>query len=307
MAKKARLGRGLDALLGGSAKAFGSSNSTGNTTDSDGTTGAQSDNQGTVGGDVFKSLPVEFLQRGVYQPRSTMDEAALDELAASIESQGIVQPILVRKLDKDQYEIVAGERRWRAAQKAGLQTVPVIIREIPDETAIAVALIENIQRENLSALEEARGLQRLLDEFGLTHKEAALAIGRSRTAVSNLLRLLSLSPSVQGMLEEKQFEMGHARALLGLPEEDQPRAAQSIVKGRMSVRQTEQLVKNWLEGESVESKPAEPDADLTRLEDKISEVLGANVKIQDRGKAGGKVVIQYHSLDELDGIIEKIK
>ncbi len=295
MVKKARLGRGLDALLGGSASTLNAS------TDLQSTDSTES----RVDGDVFKALPVEFLQRGEYQPRSVIAEDALEELADSIKAQGIVQPILVRELKKDKFAIVAGERRWRAAQIAGLQEVPVIIRSIPDETAIAVALIENIQRENLSALEEARGLQRLLDEFDLTHKEAAQAIGRSRTAVSNLLRLLSLSPSVQGLLEEKQFEMGHARALLGLPEEDQARAAQTIIQGRMSVRQAEQLVKKLLEGEATTVAEPEPDADIVRLEEKISGILGANVKIQSSG-GKGRLVIHYHSLDELDGIIAKI-
>lgn len=289
--KKARLGRGLDALLGGVSVM----------TDQDET--AES---GRLS-DSFKSLPVEWLQRGAYQPRTNMDEAALEDLATSIKTQGIVQPILVRSLTADKYEIIAGERRWRAAQIAGLSEVPVIVRDMDDKAASAVALIENIQREDLSALEEARGISRLLKEFGLTHQEAANSIGRSRTAVTNLLRLLVLQPAVQDMLEQKMFDMGHARALLSVPETEQLRAARAIVRERMSVRQAERWVKRFLE-QDIEPKkaPYKASADIRRLEESLANALGARIKIQDAdGK--GKLLIHYNSLDELDGIIAKIK
>lgn len=289
--KKARLGRGLDALLGGGASLQAS----------------QTSSAADESGDQLKVLPVEWLRRGEYQPRTNMDADALEELAASIRSQGIVQPILVRALGADTYEIVAGERRWRAAQLAGLSEVPAIVRQIPDEVASATALIENIQREDLSALEEARGISRLLEEFGLTHKQAAESIGRSRTAVTNLLRLLALQSEVQKMLEQKLFDMGHARALLGVPIEDQLLAAKAIVKGKMSVRQAEQWVKRFLENKEGAKKVSQkPNPDMLRLEASIANILGAKIKIQDTG-GKGKVLIHYHSLDELDGIIEKIK
>jgi ParB family chromosome partitioning protein len=236
-----------------------------------------------------------------------MGEEALQYLAASISAQGIVQPILVRELAPRKYEIIAGERRWRAAQIAQLSEVPVIIRKVEDEAAIAVALIENIQREDLSALEEARGISRLLDEFGLTHQQAATSIGRSRTAVTNLLRLLALHPGVQEMLEQKMFDMGHARALLSVPELDQVRAAQAIVKGKMSVRQAELWVKKFLEHADAPKKAVSAtNPDIVRLEDSLANTLGAKIKIQDAG-GKGKLLIHYHSLDELDGIIAKIE
>ena len=251
-------------------------------------------------------LPIEYLQRGEYQPRTYIDADALQELAESIRIQGIVQPILVRELATRNYEIVAGERRWRAAQLAGKNEVPVIIREMQDEAAIAVALIENIQREDLSALEEARGISRLLEEFDLTHQEAAQSIGRSRTAVTNLLRLLMLQPAVQEMLEKKMFEMGHARALLSVPADDQLRAAQAIVKERMSVRQAEQWVKRFLERQDAPQKlPSKKNTEIMRLEEKLADVLGARIQIKDSG-GKGKLLIQYNSLDELDGIIAHI-
>lgn len=289
--KKARLGRGLDALFGDDTSLEVSA-----VTDTSG----QSD-------DHFRMLPVEWLQRGEYQPRTNMDADSLEELATSISAQGIVQPILVRALSTEQYEIVAGERRWRAAQIAGLAEVPVIVRQIPDETAGVVALIENIQREDLSALEEARGISRLLAEFGLTHKQAADSIGRSRTAVTNLLRLLALQPEVQTMLEQKLFNMGHARALLSVPEVDQVRAANAIVKAKMSVRQAEQWVKKFLEQAEGGEKPVKQvDADIRRLEETLADALGAKISIQDKG-GKGKLLIHYHSLEALEGIIEKMK
>ena len=291
-AKKARLGRGLEALLGASTNSQAGNDRAADSADA---------------GDRLQSLPVEWLQRGEYQPRTNMAEESLEDLAASISTQGIVQPILVRELGPRRYEIIAGERRWRAAQLAQLLEVPVIIREIEDEAAIAVALIENIQRENLSALEEARGIARLLGEFGLTHQQAADSIGRSRTSVTNLLRLLSLNPKVQEMLEQKLFDMGHARALLSVPEDDQPRAAKAIVGGGMSVRQAEQWVKKFLESADKPAKPTRgPNPDIRRLEDRLAGSLGAKIRIQD-SKGKGKLLIHYNSLDELDGIIARIE
>lgn len=288
--KRARLGRGLDALLGGAPAAEESPAG-----------------RPLAKGDRLETLPVEWLRRGEYQPRTNMNEEALQDLAASISTQGIVQPILVRELGPREYEIIAGERRWRAAQIAQLNEVPVIVREVEDEAAIAVALIENIQRENLSALEEARGISRLLGEFGLTHQQAATSIGRSRTAVTNLLRLLTLHPQVQEMLEQKLFDMGHARALLSVPENDQVRAAQAIIKGGMSVRQAEQWVKRFLESEGArKTKKRKADPDIERLEDSLANTLGAKIKIQDSG-GKGRLLIHYHSLDELDGIVAKIQ
>ena len=290
--RKARLGRGLDALFGGD---------TSKPDDINDEQSAPSDEPS------LKSLPLEWLQRGEYQPRTNMEEASLQELANSIRTQGILQPILARELATNQYEIIAGERRWRAAQIAGLDKVPVIIRQIPDQAASAVALIENIQREDLSALEEARGISRLIEEFGLTHRQAAESIGRSRTAVTNLLRLLALQPTVQEMLEQKLFDMGHARALLSVPETDQFRAATAIVDQKMSVRQAELWVKTFLEQQE---KPAivkrKTNPDITRLESALADSLGAKINIRDVG-GKGKVLIHYHSLDELDGIIAKIK
>lgn len=294
-AKKARLGRGLDALLGDPSES------------AQGATNQQEAARGDQV-DVFKNLPIEYLQRGKYQPRNLIDEGALAELAASISSQGVMQPILVRELTTDQYEIVAGERRWRAAQLAGFAQVPVIIRQIEDEAAVAAALIENIQREDLSALEEARGIDRLIKEFDATHQQAADSIGRSRTAVTNLLRLLSLSPAVQDLLEQKQFEMGHARALLAVPEGEQMRVAKTIIKEKMSVRQAELWVKKHLEYEPTAAKPKQASADMLALQEELANALGAQVSLQHKqGKGKGKVVISYHSLAQLDGIIEKLK
>ena len=290
-AKKARLGRGLDALLGTSLR------------DGEAAPTVASDSLA----DRLESLPVEWLQRGEYQPRTNMGEEALQDLAASIGAQGIVQPILVRELAPRKYEIIAGERRWRAAQIAQLTEVPVIVRKVENEAAIAVALIENIQREDLSALEEARGISRLLEEFGLTHQEAATSIGRSRTAVTNLLRLLALHPGVQEMLEQKMFDMGHARALLSVPEMEQVRAAQAIVRGKMSVRQAELWVKRFLEtADSPKETGSAVNPEITRLEDSLANTLGAKIRIQDAG-GKGKLLIHYYSLDELDGIIAKIE
>jgi len=284
-AKRRGLGRGLDALLG-----------------LDSTAGAEAASADAA----LRHLPVEFLQRGRYQPRTDFDPAALQELADSIKAQGVVQPIVVRPLGPDKYEIVAGERRWRAAQLAGLAEIPALVREIPDEAAIAVALIENIQRQDLNPLEEAAALKRLTEEFGMTHQEVADAVGRSRVAVTNLLRLLDLHPDVKGYLQRGELEMGHARALAGLPEARQPQAAAMVVSRGLSVRETEALVKRLL-SEQPAKAPARLDPDIRRLQDDLSERLGATVKIQHGPKGSGKLVIQYSSLEELDGILNHIR
>jgi len=294
MKKKTRLGRGLGALLGDVQAAADRP-----------LVAATGDGDSAVAG--FREIPIEQLQRGEYQPRVRMDKEALADLSNSIQSQGVLQPLLVRPKGKDRYEIIAGERRWRGAQLAGLQTVPAVIREVEDRTAMAVGLIENIQRENLNAVEQARGYHRLLDEFGLTHQEASEAVGCSRVAITNLLRLLSLHPDVQKMVEEGRLDMGHARALLGLAEAEQPGAARIVADKELSVRQTEQLVKSInrpaVQGRDEDERLA---PDLRLLQEDLAEKLGAKVDIR-QGAKKGKLVIHYHSLDELDGILEKIK
>ncbi len=301
--KKTRLGRGLGALLGDvqAATDIRPSSAADKSGSNDASANADSSQTG------FREIPIEQLQRGQYQPRIRIDKAALVELGNSIRAQGVLQPLLVRPAGTGRYEIIAGERRWRGAQLAGLQTVPAVIREIEDRTAMAVGLIENIQREDLNAVEQARGYHRLLDEFGLTHQEASDVVGCSRTTITNLLRLLSLHPDVQKMLEEGQLDMGHARALLGLAEADQPRAAKMVLNKKLSVRQTEWLVKSI-------NRPAAPTnaeveqstVDIRLLEDDLSKKLGAKVDLQ-HGAKKGKLIIHYHSLDELDGILERIK
>jgi ParB family chromosome partitioning protein len=262
----------------------------------------------------LKYLPVEHLQRGQYQPRIDMRQDSLEELADSIKAQGIVQPIVARPISKkggsQRYEIIAGERRWRAAQMAGLAEIPTVIRDVPDEDAIAMGLIENIQRENLNPLEEARALDRLIREFDLTHAEAAKAVGRSRASVSNLLRLQDLSKKVKPLLEDRQIEMGHARALLALSNADQQfDAARQVIKKGLSVRETERLVKRVLDrGGSKPGKKTPPqNADIRRLEIEVSEKLGAKVSVDHTAKGAGKLVISYNSLDELDGILKHIR
>ncbi len=278
MAKK-KLGRGLDALL---------------RTPLDDADEAAS----------LRELPVEQLQRGRYQPREDMDPQRLEELAASIRAQGVVQPIVVRPIGPDRYEIIAGERRWRAAQLAGLHEIPAVVREVPDEAAVAMSLIENIQREELSPMEAANALQRLIDEFQMTHQQVADAIGRSRTAVTNLLRLQGLHPEVKRMLNHGDLEMGHARALLALPHERQPEAARRVVTRGLSVRQTEQMVKQLLAPPKEKAAPLDPD--VRRLQERLSERLGAPVRIVTQGKNKGRLEIRYSSLEELDGILERI-
>ena len=283
MIKMKGLGRGLDALLSGNDKPHG---------------------------DEQRSLPVERLRAGKYQPRTQMDEASLAELAASIKSQGVMQPILARAINNtpgaERYEIVAGERRWRAAQLAGLAEVPVLIRIIPDEQALAMALIENIQRENLNPLEEAQGLQRLIDEFGLTHQQAADAVGRSRPAATNLLRLLQLTAAVQEMLMAGKIDMGHARALLPVSSAQQVGLAQRVVQKGLSVRETERLVQQLLNPpKGVTAKPV--DRDLLRLQEELSDGLGTNVMIRSNKQGVGKVTIDFASLEQLDGLLSRIR
>ena len=291
--KKTGLGRGLEALL--------------STTDYE---PAAPPSQ-----DVLRSVPLDMLVRGAFQPRQDMRRESLEELAESIRAQGIVQPIVVRPLnrggatDSGQYEIVAGERRWRAAQLAGLADVPVVVRDIPDSAVIAVALIENIQRENLNPLEEALALRRLIDEFEMTHQEAATAIGRSRAAVSNLLRLLELSEDAKALLQSRELEMGHARALLALT--DAPRQAEVarlVATKGLSVRETERLVRRTLQGGSTPGRRSTGiDPDIRRLQDELTGRLGARVAIQHGARGKGKLVISYNSADELQGILEHIK
>ncbi len=277
------LGRGLDALLAGNE---------------------------AQGREQQRSLAVGNLQPGKYQPRTQMDNASLEELAASIRVQGRMQPILVRPigeaLGEDRFEIIAGERRWRAAQMAGLTEVPTLIREIPDESALAMALIENIQRENLNPLEEAQGLQRLVDEFSMTHQEAADAVGRSRPAASNLLRLLQLVPPVQDLLMRGEIDMGHARALLPLSSALQIQVAQRVAQKGMSVRDTERAVQLALKPPK-EPVAKKPDRDVLRLQEELSDLLGAQVEIRTNQKGAGKIQIDFGDLDQLEGILQRLR
>ncbi|HIN89093.1 MAG TPA: ParB/RepB/Spo0J family partition protein, partial [Porticoccaceae bacterium] len=252
-------------------------------------------------------VPVDRVQRGKYQPRTDMHEEALQELANSIKAQGVMQPIIIRPISSDKYEIIAGERRWRASQIVGLDTIPAIIKPVGDEAAIAMSLIENIQRENLNPIEEAMALKRLQDEFELTQQEVADAVGKSRTSVTNLIRLIGLSIDVRRMLEHGDLEMGHARALLSLPDMQQSEAARAVVGRGLSVRQTESLVRRLIAGggEARASKLVDPD--IKNLEENLAEKLGAQVMIQHTAKGKGRLVLKYNSLDELDGILSHIK
>jgi len=290
--KKRKLNRGLDALLGTDLTKKAAAGTT------DASTTSQSD------GDL-RQLPLEFLQRGKYQPRIDFDEAALQELADSIKAQGVMQPIVVRSIGADRYEIVAGERRWRASQLAALDTIPAIVRDISDETAIAMALIENIQRENLNPLEEARALKRLQTEFDLSQQEVATAVGKSRPVIANLLRLLSLEREVAEMLEHGRIDAGHGKVLLALDGGDQVRAARKVVDSKLSVRQTEALVKAML-APAVDTVPQRKDPDIDRLERQLSERFGTKVVIENKN-GRGKLVIQYSDLDVLDGILNRIQ
>jgi ParB family chromosome partitioning protein len=263
-------------------------------------------------GDRLRSLPIEQMQPGKYQPRSHMDQDRLAELAESIRAQGLIQPIIVRPVGRDRYEIIAGERRWRAAQLASLREVPVVVRESDDHAALAMALIENIQREDLNPLEEALALQRLIDEFHLTHQQAAEAVGRSRAAVSNLLRLLELPDAIRAHVEKHELEMGHARALLTLPVAQALALAQRAVAEGWSVREIERQVQALQHGGAgAAAKPAakkkSPDADIAALERELGEVLSAKVAVQAGRGGRGKLVIHYHSLDELEGILERVR
>ncbi|MFN3581350.1 MAG: ParB/RepB/Spo0J family partition protein [Pseudomonas sp.] len=283
--KKRGLGRGLDALLG-------QSNSTGQ--------GTETQEQ------QLKDLPVDLIQRGKYQPRRDMDPQALEELTNSIRVQGVMQPIVVRPIAEGRYEIIAGERRWRATQQAGLDSIPAVIRDVPDEAAIAMALIENIQREDLNPIEEAIALQRLQLEFELTQQQVADAVGKSRVSITNLLRLMALPDDVKLLLERGDLEMGHARALLGLPSDDQTAAARQVVAKGLTVRQTEALVRQWLNPRR-EAGETRANPDIERLQQDLAERIGAEVKIQHGAKGKGKLVISYSSLDELDGVLMHIK
>ena len=285
MVKAKGLGRGLDALLGSDSAPAPATT------------------------DATATLPVTALQPGKYQPRSRMDQEALNALADSIKVQGVMQPILVRSLGGGRYEIIAGERRWRAARLAGLSSVPVLVRDVPDQQALAVALIENIQREDLNALEEAVGLERLIREFSLTHQAVADAVGKSRAAVSNLLRLLELAPPVRELLGEARLEMGHARALLALPAERQAGLAQEIASQGWSVREVERRVAELLRKAVPGSgKTVRKDRDVARLEEELSERLGTKVQIRAGSRKGsGRLVIYYHTLEQLDGLLSRLR
>ena len=281
MVKMRGLGRGLDALLG-----------------------AGDDQQSQS--DALRNLPIDALQPGKYQPRTRMDQEALGELATSIKAQGVMQPILVRPVAEERYEIIAGERRWRAARMAGLGTVPALVRDVPDRQALAVALIENIQREGLNPLEEAAGIQRLVQEFGMTHATAAEAVGRSRSGVTNLLRLLELAPPVRELLAEGRLDMGHARALLALPVARQIELAREAAKRQLSVRDVERRAGSLAKAPHTPAH-SRRDPDVARLEEEISDRLGTTVQIKGGAKRGaGRLVISYGSLDQLDALLGKL-
>ena len=284
MSKKSGLGRGLDKLL------------------------SSANSESVTDASQLKLLAVEKISPSPYQPRKNIAQEGLQSLADSIKAQGLVQPIVVRKLADGQYELIAGERRWRASQLAGLLEIPAIVRELPDQAAAAMALIENIQREDLNALEEAQALNRLIHEFGLTHQQTAEAVGRSRAAVSNLLRLLELESQCKVLLEEGKLEMGHARALLALQGKQQIELAHKVAQYQLSVRATEKLVKQTLAGELQAMIAPKPilNADISQLQSRLADTLGAKVSINHSKRGKGKLVIEYNSLDELDGILEHI-
>jgi len=289
MVKRKGLGRGLDALLGAGEE------------DSE-------DGVAPLSEGALKELPVEFMKRGKYQPRRDMHPEALEDLANSIRAQGVMQPIVVRPTGVDSYEIIAGERRWRATQQAGLETIPAIIKDVPDESAIAMALIENIQREDLNAIEEAQALIRLQQEFELTQQQVADAVGKSRTTITNLMRLMTLEQEVQTLLEHGDLEMGHARALLGLEGTQQLEAARTTVAKGMTVRQTEAMVRRLLQQQTADPvKEHRVDSDIKRLQDKLSDQVGVPVSIQHNVKGKGRLILKYNSLDELEGILDHIK
>jgi ParB family chromosome partitioning protein len=287
--KKRGLGRGLDALLSGP------------------TASALEAQAVRLDEKELQYLPLDVIQRGKYQPRRDMDPQALEELAQSIRAQGVMQPIVVRPIGGGRYEIIAGERRWRASQQAGQERIPAMVREVPDETAIAMALIENIQREDLNPLEEAMALQRLQQEFQLTQQQVAEAVGKSRVTVTNLLRLITLPEGIKTMLAHGDLEMGHARALLGLPEERQLEGARHVVARGLTVRQTEALVRQWLNTTEQPQAEASADPDIVRLEQRLAERLGSPVQIRHGNKGKGQLVIRYNSLDELQGVLAHIR
>ena len=332
--KKRKLGRGLDALLSGINKDIPAENTqtSGISADSiektrDSVTDVELEVKPLVeqkpatpthllDGELAE-IPVDLISRGKYQPRRAMQPEALEELAASIKAQGVMQPIVVRPVGdvnatEPKYEIIAGERRWRASQQAGLDIIPAIVRQVPDEAAIAMALIENIQREDLNAMEEAMALQRLKLEFELTHQEVADAVGKSRVTVTNLLRLTALQTNVQVMLERGDIDMGHARAILGLPESEQQPAAKEVANKGLSVRQTEALVRRLIEQKAAINKPGDAakkkiSPDIRHLQDSLAEKIGVPVQVPHNAKGKGKLVLSYNSLDELDGILSHIQ
>ncbi|RJG12731.1 ParB/RepB/Spo0J family partition protein [Pseudomonas cavernicola] len=287
--KKRGLGRGLDALLGGSS--------------------VNALQEEAVQADTreLQYIPLDLIQRGKYQPRRDMDSTALDELAQSIRAQGVMQPIVVRPIGAGRFEIIAGERRWRASQLASLDKIPAMVREVPDEAAIAMALIENIQREDLNPIEEAVALQRLQQEFQLTQQQVAEAVGKSRVTITNLLRLIALPEEIKILLSHGDLEMGHARALLGLPAEQQVEGARHVVARGLTVRQTEALVRHWLNSKEKPVEPPKVDPDISRLEQRLAERLGSPVQIKHGQKGKGQLVIRYSSLDELQGVLAHIR
>ncbi|RRV44459.1 ParB/RepB/Spo0J family partition protein [Stutzerimonas stutzeri] len=287
--KKRGLGRGLDALLGGASVS------------------AMQEEAAKVETRELQQLPLELVQRGKYQPRRDMDPQALEELAQSIRNHGVMQPIVVRPVEGGRYEIIAGERRWRASHQAGLDRVPALVREVPDEAAIAMALIENIQREDLNPIEEAVALQRLQQEFQLTQQQVADAVGKSRVSVSNLLRLIALPEEIKTLLSHGDLEMGHARALLGLPADQQVEGARHVVARGLTVRQTEALVRQWLSSKEKPKAEVKVDPDISRLEQRLAERLGSPVQIKHGQKGKGQLVIRYSSLDELQGVLAHIR
>jgi len=300
--KRRSLGRGLDALLAGGAAAPAAPREASSEAPKD------TAPQETPVPDAYTRLiPVEHIERGRYQPRRDFDPQALQELADSISSQGLMQPIVLRPLGERRYEIIAGERRWRAAQLAGMGEIPALIRDVDDEAAIAMALIENIQREDLNPVEEAAALQRLQKEFELTQQEVADAVGKSRSAVANLMRLMSLEPEVRTLLEHGDLDMGHARCLLALPPAQQLNAARQVVAREMSVRQTEALVRHLQSEPKSGEGETKIDPDIRRLQDDLSEKLGARVQIQHQASGKGRLVLSYTSLDELDGILSHLR
>jgi ParB family chromosome partitioning protein len=288
-AKKRGLGRGLDALLGGK------------------TITALQEEATEVDQRELQYVPLDLIQRGKYQPRRDMDPTALEELAQSIKAQGVLQPIVVRPIGGGRFEIVAGERRWRASQQAGLERIPAMVRDLPDEAAIAMALIENIQREDLNPIEEAMALQRLQQEFQLTQQQVAEAVGKSRVTITNLLRLIALPEEIKTLLSHGDLEMGHARALLGLPAEQQTEGARHVVARGLTVRQTEALVRQWLSSKEKPAAVTKTDPDIRRLEQRLAARLGSPVQIKHGSKGKGQLVIRYSSLDELQGVLAHIR